>query len=160
MKWAVEKLKRARQRLVSISQPVAREFEMEDKKIAPVRVDVLARGALVVSKEERGPSLTVESRNLTNFEAKTVLDIMVILKGRQQQKCAFERDIKATKAAAARKRALETVMETSVVVLDNKNSVFSGLQAVKRKRSSQRSAYFDVDFKDTDTAPKEVVSDP
>lgn len=39
-----------------------------------------ARGILAVSKEKRGPSLTVESSDLLNLEARISLDVMVILK--------------------------------------------------------------------------------
>lgn len=41
---------------------------------------MLARGAPVASKKERGPSLAVESRVVPNLEVMMGLDLMVILK--------------------------------------------------------------------------------
>lgn len=60
----VEKFERARERQVFRSQPVAREFEEEDGKIAPVRAPMREQGASAVSKERYSPSLTVESRDM------------------------------------------------------------------------------------------------
>lgn len=45
-----------------------------------------ALGALAVSKEQRGPLLNVESRELLNSKKRMGLDLIVILKERQEQK--------------------------------------------------------------------------
>lgn len=55
------------------------------------------------------------------------LHLTVILKTRQQEELAFERELKAVEAAPARKGVPATIMETSVIVIDdedNKKSVF------------------------------------
>lgn len=82
--WTLEKgaeeLKCAMRGPVIGSQPVARGFEMENGEIVPATVPVPAREATEVSEEKHAPSLTVELRDLPNFEGWMCLDLKVILK--------------------------------------------------------------------------------
>lgn len=55
-------------------------------EIAPGRAPVPARGGPEASDEGRGPSLTVGTRDLLNFEGRMGLELMVILKQQQEHK--------------------------------------------------------------------------
>lgn len=86
MKKAAEELQHTRQRPVILIPPVARSSERNNEETAPDWVPVSARGALAVSKEERGPSLILELRNVANANGRMEFDVMVKLKKRLQQK--------------------------------------------------------------------------
>lgn len=84
-------------------QPVAREFEGAGEEIGPIRALGPPKGALAVSEKELEPLLTVKSR------ARMGLNMTVILKEQQQQKWAFEGELKAAEAAKTWKKSLSTV---------------------------------------------------
>lgn len=70
--------------------------------------------------------------------------MMVISKEQQQQKWVHERELKAAEAASARKNALQTVSENSVVVSDD--DARSDLHIVKISWSLQATVDFDDGF--------------
>lgn len=123
MKEVTEELKLARQRRVTQSQPEARESEEERGKIAPVWAVASAWGALAVSEEQDDVSHAVELKNSPDSEERLSLDLIALLKERQQQKFGLEWKMKAAEEEPVRKGARRTVRETSVVVLDNENDV-------------------------------------
>lgn len=88
---AVEDLECARQRPVIRSQPVAHKSKKKDADVALVWDPVPAWGALAVSEEKCGPSLTVVTRDLQNLERSMVSDLIAIWKELQQQMWAFKR---------------------------------------------------------------------
>lgn len=62
-------------------------------------------------------------RYLPNLEVKIGLDMMVIIKERQQQKRVFERKLKAAEGASVRKKVLPTAGDTSIVMIhDGENA--------------------------------------
>lgn len=75
---------------MSQSQPVSPKPKDVDKGIACVSAPVPERGLSAVSKEDYGPSLKLESQELPSFEGRMSVDLMVILKERQQQNWAFD----------------------------------------------------------------------
>lgn len=99
---ATKNLERVRQRPVIRSQPVAREFEEENGKTTPGQAPGLAWGAPAISKEEPGPSLTEELKELPNFEERMSLNMVVILRRRQKQKWACRSELKVVQAALER----------------------------------------------------------
>lgn len=135
MEKTVKKFERARQRPVIQSQPMACESGEEDRKITSVRIFVPAQAAPTANKEERGPSLTMQLRDLANCKGRMILDLMVILNERQQQKWAFERKLKAAEAVPGRRGVPPTVRELPVVVLHDSDDVKPGLHAVEGMRS-------------------------
>lgn len=139
---------------------MACESEQDDEEIAPVRAPLPAQSASMISTKERGPSLTVALCDLPNFGGRMGLDLMVILKERQQQKRVLERELKAAESALARKGFLPILRETLVVVLDDEDDVKSGKPAVGGGRSAQATADFETGFKATGPTPKETVSNP
>lgn len=84
MEKAVEELECAMKRPVIRSQPVVREYGMEVGEIAFVRIPVPALRAREIRKEVRGPSFTVQSRELANSERRMGLDLMMTMKLLQQ----------------------------------------------------------------------------
>lgn len=61
------------------------------KKIA----SVLAQCKLQRSAKRRGPSLVMESKNMSNLKGMLSLELMVVLNERQKQKRTFDRELKA-----------------------------------------------------------------
>lgn len=117
-----------------------------------------AKGASAVREKERGPSFTVESRDLPILEVRMGLDILLILKERQQQKSTFERELKAAEAALARNETLLTVRVTSVVVLDGDDDGNAGPHIMEGGRSTQETPDFEADFEVAGAAPMEAIS--
>lgn len=144
MEKTVEELECASQRQVIRSQPFAHESDVEDREIAPVLAPVSAWGAPAVSADERGLWLTVESWYLLDSEGRMGFDSVVILMEQQQQKCAFERYLKAVDAALAHEEVLPTVRETSLVALNNENDLNSGLPSVGERWSLEATAHFEA----------------
>lgn len=93
---------------------MARDFEKKVGEIAPFPFPVAIWRVQAVREEEHSPSLMMEARDLPISERGMGLELMVILKERWQQNWAFERELKAAKAAPTWKRALLTVRETSL----------------------------------------------
>lgn len=114
-----------------------REFEEEHGKITPVCAPVSARGPPATSKGERGTSLLLELQELSSFERRMGLEMIVIFKKQQHEKWDFEMEPIATVAGAPRKSAPSTVTEPSVFVLDDKDDVESGLRVVEVRSSLQ-----------------------
>lgn len=100
MTKATEELERAWQFLVIQIQPVALESEEEEGQTAPVWAPVPGRGAPAASEERHGISHTVDLRDFLEIERRLGLDLMVILKERQQQqKFSLEWELKTAEAA-------------------------------------------------------------
>lgn len=71
------------------SQLGARKSEKQDEKTEFFQVSLPARGASVARKKERGPLHTAELRDLLNAEERKDLNLMEMLKERQQQRWAL-----------------------------------------------------------------------
>lgn len=138
---------------------MSRESEKEDGEIAPVRAPVPERGVPTVSKEKRGPSHTVESRDLLNSEERMRLDLTVMLKEGKKQKWEFEWKLNVVDAAAARRRVLSNAWETSVVLLGDEDGVKSCSDAVEGWKLSQKIADFELGFQAAVAPPEEAVAD-
>lgn len=84
---------------------------------------------------------------------------MVILEEQQQQNWAFEREVKAEKAALVRKGAVLTVEKTFAVKLDDEDDIISGPRAVEGRSSLQAAADLEPGFEGAGTASKRAVDD-
>lgn len=146
MEIAVKDWECAREHLVIWSRAAVCESERRNKEIAPVWAPILERGVLAVKKDVCGPSLPKESWDLPNFKKKLGLDLMALMKERQQQKWPVESELKATEAASAEKGVLPSVSKTFIVELDYEDVVKSGLDAVEGWRILQAAADFEVAF--------------
>lgn len=146
MQNAAEEVEHTRQRPVIPRQTVASESEGADNEIALVRAPVPSHGAPAISDEQLGPSLLVELSNLPKLKVRLDLDMIIILKKRQQQKWTFERNLKAPelRITPERKEVLPTVKNVSVVVLNNDDIANLGSHFEKRKRSYQATADFEA----------------
>lgn len=89
-----------------------------------------AKDFLAVSKEECGPSLTVEVRKWQISEVRMGLNLTVIWKEQQLKNRAFERELIAVVAAPAWMEVLRTVREPSAAVQHVEGDVKSGSDAV------------------------------
>lgn len=72
---------------------------------------------------------------------------------------AFEKKLKTTKTALARKGSLSTMRDTFVVVLDSDDDVCSFRQFANDRRALQANSDFEAWFKSVGTARKEAVAD-
>lgn len=102
----------------------------------------------------------MESRDLSNLEVQMGLGMMSILKKRQQQKCAFERALKAAELAPARNENFPIVRDISVLLLDDDGDADLGPNIVKGRRFLRATADFEAGFNVAGAAQKKVIGDP
>lgn len=159
MERPIKKLERARQRPVIRSQPFVRESEEKDRKIASVRNLTPNQGFPAVSKEECGPSLTVELKDLSNSMGRMALDQILIWEELLRQKLAFENELNDAEEVPGQKGALSTVREALDVVFDDDNDIDFVLHAVEERKSYEATGDNKAGFWPANATPKEAVDD-
>lgn len=85
------------------------------------------------------------------------LDEIMILKERQQQEWAFDRELMATEGAPTWKEVLSNVRDTFVVVLEDDDDPSLGAQIVEGRRSSKATSDFEEGLKVVGAAPIEAL---